>query len=122
MKSNASDLLCVLDYSERDDQARVIGQAYVTSANTQTITYAAAALGPYYQRPSPIIVCNTNVTEPDSVTESRPHGFDSCFFASETHREKAHRPLALVKQLEFLVHEDSPHKVITKSIVGGLYS
>jgi hypothetical protein len=121
MKSNSCDLLCVLDYSERDDQARVIGQAYVTSANAQTFTYAAAALGPYYQRPSPIIIRNTNIPEPDSVTESRPHGFDRCFFAGESHREKAHWPLALVKQLEFFVHKDSLHKVITESIVGGLY-
>ena len=110
------------DNGKSNHQTRVVGQADVPGANTELFTDSTPAIRPNNQRSSPIIVDDTDISQPNAVSKTCTHRLYRGLFACESHREKAHRKFAASKQLELLLHEQTPHEVLTESIVSCLDS
>ena len=66
----------------------------MTTANAQTLANPPAPRRPDNERPTPVIVDNADVAQPDAMRKSRAHCLGRGFLTREAHGEEANASLA----------------------------
>src|SRR5271154_1755052 len=82
----------LLQHRHGDDQPGLVGQRHVRSADAELAAHALAARREYDIRPSPAVLHDANIADPDAVREAGAHGLDDRLLGGKARCEEPLRP------------------------------
>src|SRR5271156_3131724 len=85
-----------------DDQSGLVGQRHVRGADAELAAHLLATRREHHIRPSPVVLHDADIADPDAVSEAGAHRLDDCLLGGKARREKPLGPGGARQLRQFL--------------------